>query len=105
MVTRIGPKLPRRNFVSAWREMRGLTQEQLASRLDTHKGQVSNWENNKRAMSFDVQAALAEALDIDPSDLFRHPDQPSADAILRGQPPEIISQAISLIEVLLRKRG
>jgi len=105
MVTRIGPKLPRRNFVAAWRERRGLTQEQLASRLDTHKGQISNWENNKRAMSFDVQAALAEALDLEPSDLFRSPDQPSVDALLRGQSPEVISQAVSLVEVLLRKRG
>lgn len=105
MITRIGPKQIRRNFLGEWRKKRELTQEQLAARLDTTKPQVSNWENGRRMMSYQVQAALAEALGIEPSDLFRHPDQPSADALLRGQSPEVVRQAIDLIEVLIRKRG
>lgn len=104
MVTRIGPKQPRRNFLRKWRDHRGLTQEALAERLGTNKAQISNWENARRAMTFNVQAALAEALSIEPSDLFRDPDRPSADELLRDVPPEVHTQAIDLIKVLVGKR-
>lgn len=105
VVTRIGPKQPRRNFLAKWRLKRELTQEQLADRVGTHKAQVSNWENNKRAMSFAVQSALAEALDIEPSDLFRDPDRPSADELLRDASPETVKEAIEIIRVLVSRRA
>jgi hypothetical protein len=34
--------------------------------------------------------------------LFRHPGQPSADALLRDQPIEVREQAIRLIQALRR---
>lgn len=105
MVTRIGPRQPRRNFVAKWREAKGLTQEQLADRLGTYKGQVSNWENARRSMSFDVQAALAEALGIEPPDLFRDPARPSADELLRDVPAEVHNQAIDMIRILIGRRA
>jgi hypothetical protein len=36
-------------------------------------------------------------LDIEVADLHRHPDQPNADALLRGQPQEIVDLALKLI--------
>lgn len=105
MVTRIGPKQPRRNFLAKWREKRGLTQEQLADRIGTYKGQVSNWENARRHMSAQVQAALAEALDIEPGDLWRDPDRPSADELLRGVAPDVHEKAIEMIRVLTGRRA
>ncbi len=105
MVTRIGPKTPRRNFLAKWRQKRELTQEQLADRLGTYKGQVSNWEGGKRALTFDVQAALAEALDIEPQDLFRDPDRPSADELLRDASPQLYKEAIEIIKVLVSRRA
>lgn len=105
MVTRIGPKTPRRNFLAKWRQKRELTQEQLAERLGTYKGQISNWEGNKRNMGFAVQAALAEALDIEPSDLFRDPERPSADELLRDADPKVFNEAIEIIKVLVARRA
>lgn len=105
MVHRIGPKHPRQNFLRAWREHRGLTQEQLAERLDTSKGQVSSWETGRRSMSWGVMDALAEALSIEPWDLFRDPNQPSADELLRNASPEIRTQAIEVIRVLTTKKS
>lgn len=104
MVTRIKPKTPRRNFLAKWRAKKGMTQEQLAEHLDTYKGQISNWEGNKRAMGFAVQAALAEALDIEPSALFRDPDVPSADELLRDADPQIVNEAIEIIKVLIARK-
>ncbi|KRB22699.1 helix-turn-helix domain-containing protein [Mesorhizobium sp. Root172] len=104
MIARIGPKTPRRNFLAKWRAKRKLTQEQLAERVGTYKGQISNWESNKRNMGFDVQSALAEALDIEPFDLFRDPDRPSADELLRNADPQVVQEAIEIIKVLVARR-
>jgi len=104
MVTRIGPKTPRRNFLAKWRQKRELTQEQLADRVGTYKAQISNWEGGKRSLSFDVQTALAEALDIEPQDLFRDPDRPSADELLRNASPQVLNEAIEIIKVLVARR-
>lgn len=103
MPARIGPKQLRRNYLRQWREKRALTQEQLAERLGTTKGQVSNWERAIRAMTYNVQAALAEALSIEPGDLFRDPERPSVDELLRGQPPAIVEQALAVVQALIRK--
>ena len=35
------------------------------------------------------ESRIDEVLGIDPTNLYRHPSQPSADALLRDQPPEI----------------
>jgi transcriptional regulator with XRE-family HTH domain len=102
MVARIGPKRPRRQYLAQWRELRGLTQQQLADRVDTGKDQISRWESGKRGMSAGVIEALADALLIEPGDLFRDPATPSADELLRGKPPELRQQAISVIEALIR---
>jgi transcriptional regulator with XRE-family HTH domain len=91
-----------RLFLAEWREHRGLTQEQLAARLGTTHVTVSRWETHKRQPDLNAQAAIAEAMDIEPVDLFRHPDRPSADALLRGQPPEVVDNAMKMILAIRR---
>lgn len=81
-----------------------MTQEQLAERVGTYKGQISNWENGNRSLSFDVLSALAEALNIEPMDIFRDPKRPSADELLRDAPPSVHAQVIDLIKVLVQRR-
>lgn len=102
MPTRIGPKRPIRLYLAEWRERRSLTQELLARRLNTTHVTISRWETGKRQPDLNAQAAIAEALDIDLMDLRRHPDQPSADALLRDQPQEVMEQAIRLIQAIRR---
>ncbi len=105
MPTRIGPKRIIRLYLAEWRERKGLTQEDLGHRLgsDGVSGvTVSRWETGKRQPNLNAQAAIAEALDIDIMDLRRHPDQPSADALLRDQPQEVVEQAMKLIQAIRR---
>jgi transcriptional regulator with XRE-family HTH domain len=102
MATRIGPRKPPRIFIAEWREKVGLTQEQLAQRLDTTDVTISRWETRKRQPNIDALAAIAEALDIELRDLYRPPSQPSADALLRGQPKEVVEQAMRLIQAIRR---
>lgn len=100
MPTRIRSKKVFRLYIAEWRDNRGLTQDQLAKRLGTTDVTVSRWETGKRRADDRAQAAISEALGIDPIDLRRHPDQPSADALLRDQPQEVKEQAIKLIKAI-----
>lgn len=103
MPTRIGPKKPLRLYIAEWRENRGLSQEELGARLGpdgVSDVTVSRWETGKRKPDLNALAAISEALDIDINDLRRHPDQPSADALLRGQPKDVWDQAIRVIAAL-----
>lgn len=102
MIARIGPKRPRRQYLSDWRETRGLTQQQLAERVDTGKDQISRWESGKRGMSAGVIEALEEALQLEPGDLFRDPKQPSVDELLRNATPEQRQQVLSVVAALLK---
>jgi transcriptional regulator with XRE-family HTH domain len=102
MIARIGPKRPRRQYLRQWRELRGLTQEQVAERLDTSKGQVSRWESGGRGMSAGVIEALEEALQLEPGDIFRDPAQPSVDELLRNATPEQRQQVLSVVAALLK---
>lgn len=100
MAPRIGPKRPRRTYLAEWREYRRLTQQQLGDRLGVTDVTVSRWETGRTLLNTNVLAAFAEALNIEPQDVYRHPDQPSADELLRDQPVEVRDQAIKLIKAL-----
>lgn len=106
MPVKIYPKRPRRIYLAEWRESKNLTQQQLADRLGCDVMTISRWELHKVAVSTDALAALAEALGgdfMEPEDLYHHPDEPTANQLLRNQPPDIIESAIKMI-VAIRKQ-
>jgi transcriptional regulator with XRE-family HTH domain len=102
MVRRIGRRAPRRMFIREWREHRGLSQQQLADRLDTNKGAISKYENGKTRLDMVILADLAYALNVNEEDLFHHPDEPSADALLRDAPASLRASTLAFIETLKR---
>jgi DNA-binding XRE family transcriptional regulator len=53
-----------------WRRHRGLTQAELASRIDISKMTVSGMENGTRSGSIKVWRALAQALDLPLDDIL-----------------------------------
>jgi transcriptional regulator with XRE-family HTH domain len=55
-----------RNHLKAWREKRGLTQEELADRVGTNKAVISLLENEKRPLSSKWLRKFAEALKTKP---------------------------------------
>lgn len=101
MPPRIYPKRPPRLFIAEWREAKNLTQEALGGRLGVTGVTVSRWETGERRPDIDALAATAEALGLSHwTVLTRHPDQPSADDLLRDQPVEIQEQAIRVIRAM-----
>jgi transcriptional regulator with XRE-family HTH domain len=102
MVTRIGNSRPLHWFLREWREHRGLTQEQLADRLGTSKGQVSKLETGKKKWDEVWVAKCADALNLsDQMAIFRHPDTPTADELLRLATPEQREQAARVIRAII----
>lgn len=97
MPQRIQPRRQRKLYIAEWREKRDLTQAELAKKLKTTDMTVSRWERGTVFLNTNVMAALAEALGIEPEDLYHHPDRPTANALLRDQPEDVIEQAIRVI--------
>lgn len=112
---RIGPRRPRRIYLAEWREERGLSQKSLGERFDpiVTDMTVSRWEAGARGergahsaqLSSDVIAALAEALDCEVEDLYRHPNTPSADALLRGVPEPVRAEVFKMIGALTPRKA
>lgn len=103
MVTRIGPKKPFRLYIAERRIKAGLTQEQLATRIDSTKASISRWETGERDPQSKVLAAIADALDIQISQLFIDPLRPSADALLALESNSRVRKAVKLVETFLEK--
>jgi transcriptional regulator with XRE-family HTH domain len=69
----------RRTFFKEWRLHRGLSQEQLADRIETSVASISRIESGTQPYTQDVLEALAEALNTDPASLImRNPEEPEA---------------------------
>lgn len=100
MPPRVKPMRQVSLYIAQWREHRGMTQAQLATQLGSSDVTISRWETRQRQPNLSAQEAIAEALDIEVTDLRRPPDQPSADALLRDQPLEVIDLAIKLIAAI-----
>jgi transcriptional regulator with XRE-family HTH domain len=99
---------PRRHFIKEWRRYRGLTQEQLASRLDVDRTAISKIESGKQEYSQGFLEAAAYALRCEPADLImRDPSQPSAiwsiwDAIPDADKPKAIAILSTLADLSKR---
>lgn len=102
MVTRIGGRRPYRIYLAEWIESKGLTQDQMAARMDCSPGTVSKLVGNKMARTPEWLARFAYALgpDVEVHDLFRDPDRPSPGDLLRGMPDDEQDKIIRAIRAL-----
>jgi transcriptional regulator with XRE-family HTH domain len=92
---------PFRHYLREWRIKRGLTQLQLARRMNTSKGHISRYERGERAMTLLVQSRLMRALDIKPAQFFMDPDEPSADVLLEQVTPKERERLITVLRTLI----
>lgn len=102
MPARIYPRRPPRLFLAEWREahLPTLTQKALGERLGVSDVTVSRWETGERRPDINVIAAYAEALGREFKDMFRHPEQPSADDLLRDQTPAVRENVFKMLKGL-----
>ncbi len=105
MVTRVGRRGTRRLFIREWREKKERTQEWLADAIGSTKSTISKYERGALRLETGVMGDIAFALGISEEDLFRHPDTPSVDALLRGAHPHVVESTIAFIETMKRRTG
>lgn len=58
------------SLVRHHRKLAGLTQAQLAERVDRQPGAIQNIESGKAGPTFETIVRLADALQVDPRELF-----------------------------------
>ncbi len=90
-----------RLFIAEWREVRGLSQEDLANRIGTTKASVSRWETGKRDITGEVIASISTALGVEPVQLFRHPTDTPLDDILGAASPTLRRKAEKVLKALI----
>lgn len=91
MPSKIGPKKPFVHFIAEHRIKGGLTQKQLAARLETTEMTISRWETYETRVDMPILAAVAEALYGDlgeGEDLLHHPDKPTPNQLFRKLPED-----------------
>lgn len=110
MVTKIRNKSGGRKrhlYIEEWIRHRGLSFEAFGNRIEPNveRQTVHRWAKEQRLVDQVLQAKIAHALDIEPQDLWHHPDRPSIDARLKGLPDEDVRRAIQLIEMAFPRKA
>lgn len=98
----------KRHYFQEWREYRGLTQEQVADRIDYSRNYYSEIEKGKKQFNEEFLYALAHAFSADPWELLRrNPLLPSNDVVdllaLIDEPDR--AAAIRMLEAMARKKS
>lgn len=101
-MARIGRRRPIRLFLAEWMAYRGLSDERLAGRIGVERETVNRWRNHPQRLTLPRIEQICDALDCEPQDLWRHPNQPSADELLRDAPEDLQMKAVEMIGILIR---
>lgn len=103
MVTRIRKPTRAHLYITEWRESRGLSVEQLAGRLDVARETVWRWEIEQHRLNPEKIAGIADALNMEPAELYRPPGRPSLDAMLKGVPDDLYNTAADIVRRLAKR--
>lgn len=97
-----------RHYVAEWRKFRGLTQEQLAERVERSRGLISQIESGTTELTEEMIFSLAEAFRCAAWDIFRV--NPLIDGTvvditdaLQGKPADVQAEALGFVRGLVRK--
>jgi transcriptional regulator with XRE-family HTH domain len=99
-----GTRNPTRiHFLAEWAERRGMIQADIARELGVDKGTVSRWFDGFLPKEQTIPL-LAEILSIEPSALFRHPDDDWIARIVSGRNDDEKQRIIAMIDAAFPRR-
>jgi transcriptional regulator with XRE-family HTH domain len=94
----------RKTMIREWRLYRGLTQQQLADRIDVSTASMSRIENGKQDYTQAHLEAIAYALNCEPADLIgsRKPGAPEFElwTVIQGMKPSQQMRAMKVLRAL-----
>ncbi len=99
-------KKNRPTFIKEWRKFRGLSQEQLAQRIEREQPTLARIERGDIAYTQPILEAIASALNCQPADLImRDPSKPGALWSIWDQlSPERREIAVEILQGLVVKK-
>ncbi len=100
---RIRKRAKRRLFLKEHREAKGVSTPELAERLGITRVGVYRQEREPRRVNSEKQAAWAEALGVQPEELWRRPGRPSLDAMIEAAPKKVQDMAVDIVKRLIRR--
>lgn len=96
----------RRHYIKEWRIKRGLSQEQLAERIERSRGLISQLESNTTNYTAQTLEAIAFALGVDSWQLLNVNPAKEGQVVdildlLRGATPEEQARALAVVQALV----
>jgi transcriptional regulator with XRE-family HTH domain len=92
-------------YIEEWFETRGLNDEKVGNRIGVDRATVFRWRKEQHRLNPQKIAALAEALDIEPEELWRPPSRRSLDALIKDAPDEVVDMAFDVLKRMAGKRS
>lgn len=105
MATRIRKSARVHLYITEWFEDRGLNDEQVANRLDppVDRATVFRWRKEQHRLNPEKIGKLAQALDLEPADLYRPPGRQSIDSILKDADDSVRDMAADIVRRMVGK--
>ena len=91
-----------RHYLREWREHRGWSQRELAERVGIPKSVISRYETGDRRIHLGMLFRIMAALEVRPAQFFAPPGEPSADAVIANESPELRRRIVAMLEAWVR---
>lgn len=84
--------------ITEWFKYRGVNDEKVGELIGVDRATIFRWRKEQHRLNPDKIAALAKALDVEPEELWRHPDRRSLDALVKDAPDNVASMAFDIVK-------
>ncbi len=78
-------------------DFRDLSDQELGDKLDLPRQTIYRWRTQERRLDAEKMALIAEALGLEPVDLWRSPKRRSVDAMLTHATPEQVQDTLDFV--------
>jgi transcriptional regulator with XRE-family HTH domain len=92
-------------YIEEWFKERGLNDEKVGNRIGVDRATVFRWRKEQHRLNPEKIAVLAEALDLEPQELWRPPSRPSLDALVRDSSDEVLNMAFDIVKRMAGSRS
>ena len=91
-------------YIEEWFQERGLNDEKVGNRIGVDRATVFRWRKEQHRLNPQKIAALAEALNLEPEELWRPPARRSLDALVKDASDEVVEMAFDVVKRMAGNR-
>jgi transcriptional regulator with XRE-family HTH domain len=94
MATKKRAQLP----LTEWFKYRKVNDEKVGELIGVDRATIFRWRKEQHRLNPDKIAALAKALDVEPEELWRHPNRRSLDVLVKDASDNVVSMAFDIVK-------